>query len=69
MHLTLMVMLLVTLCYSSPFDFENYNIQWEVPLPVGNVLDLTLPEESNLSDLTTVLPVVTLAEMHLTIVD
>ena len=69
MHLTLMVTLLVTLCYSSPFDFENYNIQWEVPLPVGNVPDLSLPEESNLSEVTTVIPVVILADMHLTPVD
>ena len=69
MHLTFVVTLLVTLCYSSPFDFENYNIQWEVPLPVGNVPDLSLPEESNLSDVTTVLPVVILADMHLTTVD
>ena len=69
MHLTLVVTLLVTLCYSSPFDFENYNIQWEVPLPVGNVPDLSLPEESNLSDVTAVIPVVILADMYLTPVD
>ena len=66
MHLTVVVTLFVSLCYSSPFDFESYNIQWEVPLPVGSFLDFSLPEESNLSDLTTVLPVVTLADVDMT---
>ena len=66
MHLTVVVTLFVSLCYSSPFDFESYNIQWEVPLPVGSLLDFPLPEESNLSDLTTVLPVVTLADVAMT---
>ena len=66
MHLTVVVTLFVSLCYSSPFDFESYNIQWEVPLPVGSILDFPLPEESNLSDLTTVLPFVTLADVAMT---
>ena len=65
MHLTVVVTLFVSLCYSSPFDFESYNIQWEVPLPVGSLLDFPLPEESNLSDLTTVLPVVISADLDL----
>ena len=63
MHLTVVVTLFVSLCYSSPFDFESYNIQWEVPLPVGSIPDFPLAEESNLSELTTVLPVVTLADV------
>ena len=66
MHLTVVVTLFVSLCYSSPFDFESYNIQWEVPLPVGSILDFPLPEESNLSDLTTVLPFVILADVAMT---
>ena len=66
MHLTVVVTLFVSLCYSSSFDFESYNIQWEVPLPVGSILDFPLPEESNLSDLTTVLPFVILADVAMT---
>ena len=66
MHLTVVVTLFVSLCYSSPFDFESYNIQWEVPLPVGILLDYSLTEESNLSDFTNVLPVVTLADGDMT---
>ena len=66
MHLTVVVTLFVSLCYSSPFDFESYNIQWEVPLPVGSFLEFSLPEESNLSDLTTVLPFVILADVAMT---
>ena len=66
MHLTVVVTLFVSLCYSSPLDFESYNIQWEVPLPVGILLDYSLTEESNLSDFTTVLPVVTLADVDMT---
>ena len=37
-----------------------------MPLPVGSILDFPLPEESNLSDLTTVLPFVTLADVAMT---
>ena len=66
MHLTVVVTLFVSLCYSSPFDFESYNIQWEVPLPVGSILEFPVPEESNLSDLTTVLPFVILADVAMT---
>ena len=37
-----------------------------MPLPVGSILDFPLPEESNLSDLTTVLPFVILADVAMT---
>ena len=69
MHLTIAVPLLVTLCYSSAFDFDHYNIQWDVPMPGSKALDFPSSEESNPPEPTPVLPVLTLADLNLTSVD
>ena len=69
MHLTIVVPLSVTVCYSSAFDFDNYNIQWDVTMPGSKVQDFPLSEELNLSEPTSVLPVLTLVDLNLTSVD